>query len=53
MRYIANMDWTVKTVSAVDAEIEALPVKLRARLVRLMESIENIGLEMLMKQVMP
>lgn len=47
------MEWTVETVSAVDAEIEALPVKLRARLVRLMESIENIGLEMLMKQVMP
>lgn len=53
MRYIASMEWTVETVSAVDAEIEALPVKLRARLVRLMESIENIGLEMLMKQVMP
>ena len=47
MRYIANMEWTVETVSAVDDEIEALPVKLRARLVRLMESIENIGLEML------
>ena len=47
MRYITNMEWTVETVSAVDAEIEALPVKLRARLVRLMESIENIGLEML------
>lgn len=53
MRYIVDMEWTVETVSAVDAEIEALPVKLRARLVRLMESIENIGLEMLMKQVMP
>ena len=25
------MKWTVETVSSVDAEIEALPVKLRAR----------------------
>ena len=29
------MEWTVETVAAVDAEIEALPVGLRARLVRL------------------
>ena len=41
------MGWTVETVSAVDAEIEALPVKLRARLVRLLESVENVGLEAL------
>lgn len=41
------MDWTVETVSAVDAEIEALPVKLRARLVRLLESVENVGMEAL------
>ena len=34
MRYIVGMNWTVETVSGVDAEIEALPVKLRARLVR-------------------
>ncbi len=45
MRYIAGMGWTVETVSSVDAEIEALPVKLRARLVRLLEAIENVGLE--------
>ena len=41
------MKWTVETVSSVDAEIEALPVKLRARLVRLLETIENVGLEAL------
>ena len=45
MRYIAGMTWTVETVSGVDAEIEALPVKLRARLVRLLETVENVGLE--------
>ena len=43
-RYIGGMAWTVETVSGVDAEIEALPVKLRARLVRLLETIENVGL---------
>ena len=41
------MGWTVQTVSAADAEIEALPVKLRARLVRLLETVENVGLEAL------
>ena len=41
------MQWTVETLSAVDAEIEALPVKLRARLVRLLETVENVGLEAL------
>ena len=41
------MDWTVETVSAVDAEIAALPVALRARLLRLMETVENVGLEAL------
>ena len=45
MRYIDRMGWTVETVSAVDAEIEALPVKLRARLFRLLEAVENVGLE--------
>ena len=29
----------------VDAEIEALPPLLNARLIRLMEMVENIGLE--------
>ena len=44
---MADMGWTVETVSAVDAEIEALPVALRARLVRLLEAVENVGLEAL------
>ena len=47
MRYVSGMGWTVETVSAVDAEIEALPVRLRARLVRLMETVEKVGLETL------
>ena len=41
------MNWTVETVLAVDAEIEALPVALRARLIRLLEVVENVGLEVL------
>ena len=41
------MVWTVETLSAVDAEIEALPVALRARLLRLLETVENVGLEAL------
>ena len=41
------MSWTVETVSAVDAEIEALPVALSARLIRLLEVVENVGLEAL------
>ena len=47
MRYMLEMDWTVETVSAVDAEIAALPVALRARLLRLLETVENVGLEAL------
>ena len=41
------MAWTVETVAAVDAEIEALPVALRARLLRLPETVEHVGLEAL------
>ena len=41
------MGWTVETVAAVETEIEALPVKLSARLVRLLETVENVGLEAL------
>ena len=41
------MDWTVETVAAVDGEIEALPVALRARLVRLLQAVENVGLDAL------
>ena len=47
MRYMSEMDWTVEIVSAVDAEIAALPVALRARLLRLLETVENVGLEAL------
>src|SRR4051812_37389538 len=40
------MLWTVETLNhLVDAEIEALPPLLNARLIRLMEMVENIGLE--------
>ena len=41
------MKWTVETIAVVDAEIEALPVALRARLIRLLEAMENVGLEAL------
>lgn len=41
------MPWTVETVSVVDAEIAALPLLLRARLIRLLEAVENVGLEAL------
>jgi phage-related protein len=39
------MRWTVETLNVVDAEIEGLPLSLQARLVRLMEMVEQIGLE--------
>ena len=42
-----NVRWTVETVSAADSEIEGLPAGLRARLVRLLETVENVGLEAL------
>lgn len=42
------MRWTVETLGAdVDAEIEALPPRLQARLIRLMEMVEAVGLEQL------
>ena len=42
------MPWVVETLSAaVDAEIEALPADMRARLVRLTEIIERSGFEAL------
>lgn len=38
------MTWTVETASgAVDAELEALSIRLRARLLRLMEIVEARG----------
>jgi len=39
------MLWTVEFLDAVDSEIEALPPGLQARLVRLLEMIETVGLE--------
>lgn len=39
------MIWTVETHQAVDEEIEALPAGLQARLLRLLEAIENVGLD--------
>ncbi len=47
MRYMNGMAWTVETLSAVDAEIESLPVALRARLLRLLETVETVGLDAL------
>lgn len=41
------MLWIVETLSAVDDEIAALPPKLQARLLRLMEMVEHLGLEQL------
>lgn len=35
----------VETLDPVDAEIEDLPVGLQAKLIRLFEAVENIGLE--------
>lgn len=40
------MQWSVETLDdAVDAEVEALPPKLRARLLRLFEMVEVVGLD--------
>lgn len=40
------MNWSVETLDDdVDAEIEQLPPALQARLIRLMEMIEKVGLE--------
>ena len=41
------MDWSVEIVAAADSEIAALPAKLRARMVRLLEMVENVGLDQL------
>ena len=40
------MGWTVETMNeAVDAEVEALPADMRARLARIANLIEEMGLE--------
>lgn len=42
------MRWIVETLDdTVDAEIEGLPAGLQARLIRLMEMVESVGLEQL------
>ena len=41
------MNWSVETVAAADSEIAALPTKLRARLLRLLEMVESVGLDQL------
>jgi hypothetical protein len=44
--YIGAMRWTVATLNdAVNAEIEALPNDMRARLVRLSSIIEQVGFQ--------
>ncbi|EJN05431.1 type II toxin-antitoxin system RelE/ParE family toxin [Phyllobacterium sp. YR531] len=39
------MDWTVEISIPAEAEMDALPPGLQARLIRLMELVESIGLE--------
>lgn len=40
------MGWTIETLGKeVDDEFESLPASLRARLLRLMEMVETIGLD--------
>lgn len=41
------MKWTIEIVSAASTEIDALPIKLRARLARLLAVVEKVGLEKL------
>lgn len=41
------MVWTVETHEDADAEIKALPPGLQARLIRLMEAVEHVGLDKL------
>ena len=45
MRYIAHVRWTVETLDVVDAEIAELPPGLQARVLRLLEAIERVGLD--------
>ena len=41
---MSGMGWTVETASAADTETEALSVALRTQMVRLLETVENVGL---------
>ncbi len=43
---MASHRWTVETLNAtVDREIDALPVDMRARYLKITETIENVGLD--------
>ena len=39
------MQWTVETLAVADDEIAALPQGLRARMIRLMATVESVGLD--------
>ena len=39
------MRWSVEALDVVDAEIAALPPGLRARMIRLLEMVEAVGLD--------
>jgi phage-related protein len=39
------MQWSVETLAVVDDEIARLPVGLRARLLRLLVTVERVGLD--------
>lgn len=39
------MRWSVETLAAADAEIAVLPTGLRAKLLRLLRLVEDVGLE--------
>lgn len=41
------MRWAVETLDVVDREIEELPPSLQARLLRLLEVVESVGLDSL------
>jgi phage-related protein len=45
MRYYSSVGWTVEIVEEAVAELEELQPGLQARLVRLLEVVEAIGLE--------
>lgn len=47
MCYIPYVRWSVETLDVVDDEIMELPPKLQARLLRLFEMIESLGLDQL------
>ena len=43
--YIESVPWRLETLNAtVDAELDALPVDMRARFIRVAELIESVGL---------